>query len=103
MPLAEVHPIRPRQPRRWLWRLPITLVLVCVGVSVALVAFGHFRIGAVSLGGSVLLATLLRAVLPDPYAGMLAVRSRWTDVITLGVLGVALVVFAVWVPLPTGA
>lgn len=103
MPLAEVHPIRPRPPRRWLWRLPITVVLVCVAASVVVVALGHFRLGAISLGSSVLLATLLRAVLPDPYSGMLAVRGRWADVITLGVLGIALLVFAMWVPLPTGA
>ena len=99
--LAQVHPIRPPQPRRWLWRLPVAVVYLLIVVSRALVALGYFRIGAVSLAGTVLLATLLRAFIPDPYSGMLAVRNRWFDVATLAVLGSALLVFALWVPLPT--
>ena len=77
--LAQVHPIRPHQRRRWLWRLPVAVVYVLTAASLALVAFGYFRIGAVSLAGTVLLATLLRAFIPDPYSGMLAVRNRRSD------------------------
>lgn len=99
--LAQVHPIRPPVQRRWLWRLPVTAVLMLVVGSLAIVAFGSFRLGGVCLAVSVLLATLLRAVLPDPYAGMLAVRSRWFDVATLAILGSLLLLFALWVPLPT--
>jgi hypothetical protein len=75
-------------------------VLLGVGLGLLVVAADHFRRGTVILGASVLLACLLRAVLPERQAGMLVVRSRWFDVLMLGVLGAALTLLALAVPPP---
>ena len=66
-----------------------------------LIALDYFRRGSIVLSASVLLAAFLRLLLPDEDAGMLVVRSRKVDVITLGVLGVGLTVFTFWVPPPS--
>ena len=44
------------------------------------------------IGVALLAGAVLRWVLPD--VGMLAVRSRFTDMVTYGVLGVAIVLLA---------
>lgn len=98
-PLAEVRPIRPKSP--WWAQWPLVLVLATMGVSFVFVALDEFRLGSVLLGVSVLVAFVLRLVLPDGRIGLLAVRSKRTDLIVLGALGVALTVFALWVPPPS--
>ncbi len=97
--MASVHPLRPR-PRRWWRQWPIALVLVGVAASLIVVALDHFRIGSLTLAGSLVLAFVLRLVLPSTQAGMLAVRSRTVDLVVLGSLAVVLAVFALWVPPP---
>jgi hypothetical protein len=72
-----------------------------MGVSFVFVALDEFRLGSVLLGVSVLLAFALRLVLPDSRIGLLAVRTKRTDLIVLGALGVALTIFALWVPPPS--
>lgn len=89
--------VTPLRRDRW-W--PLALVLVGVVVALILVAMDAFRRGAVVLGASVLLAAFLRLLLPEDQAGWLAVRSRRVDVIVLGVLGLAITVFAFVVPAP---
>ncbi len=64
------------------------------------VALDRFRLGSLMLAASLVLAFILRLVLPTDRAGMLAVRSKRVDLIVLGALGGALVVFALWVPPP---
>jgi hypothetical protein len=83
--------------REW----PIALVLAAVAVSLFVVAVNHFRRGTVLLALSVLLAAVLRLVLPAREAGLLAVRSRLIDVLTLGGLGAGLLFFALVVPPPS--
>jgi hypothetical protein len=73
-------------PREW----PITLILLGVVASLLVVALNHFRRG-----------TVLLALLPARDAGLLAVRSRVIDVLTLGGLGAALLFFALIVPPPS--
>ncbi|MFZ9988201.1 MAG: DUF3017 domain-containing protein, partial [Candidatus Nanopelagicales bacterium] len=58
------------------------------------------RIGSLVLAASLVLAFVLRLVLPQDRVGMLAVRSRRVDLVVLGSLAAALVVFALWVPPP---
>lgn len=99
-PLASVHPIGARRRRVSLRQWPITLVLIIVAASMLLVATNHFRRGSVLLSAGVLLAMFLRLLLPKDGVGWLAVRSRVTDVLTLGALGVALTVLSFWVPEP---
>jgi hypothetical protein len=90
------------QPRRWWIRQwPITLVLALVGLSLVLIATDHFRRGSVLLSASVILAFFLRLMLPGSEAGYLVVRSRRVDVIVLGILGIGLGIFSLWVPAPS--
>lgn len=82
--------------REW----PLTVVLIGVIAALVLVALNSFRLGAVLLAASVLLAAFLRLLLPDEDAGLLVVRSKRVDVSLLVVMGVALSVLAFWVPEP---
>jgi Protein of unknown function (DUF3017) len=84
-------------PREW----PIAVVLAAIAVSLSVVALNHFRRGTVLLALSVLLAAGLRLALPAREAGLLAVRSRLLDVMTLAGLGVGLLIFALAVPPPS--
>ena len=56
------------------------------------VTLGSFRVGTVTIGAFLLCGAVLRVVKPD--VGLLAVRSRFTDVITLGIVGIAVVLLA---------
>ncbi|AUG77676.1 hypothetical protein CFP65_2860 [Kitasatospora sp. MMS16-BH015] len=91
--------------RQW----PITLVLGVAAVGLAITWFGSdldngFRYGLLTVGGSLLLGAVLRLVLPE--VGLLAVRSRFTDVTLLTVLGGVIVVLTLvaqpdpWLSLP---
>jgi hypothetical protein len=98
---ATVVPIRPAQRRNWLAQWPISIVLLGVAISMTMIGLDFFRRGCVVLSASVLLAAFLRLLLPDADAGMLVVRSRRADAITLGILGIGLTVFTFWVPPPS--
>lgn len=74
--------------RQW----PITLVLVMAGVGLAITWFGDFKFGQLTVGAALLLGAVLRLVVPE--VGMLAVRSRFTDVSVLSFLGGAIVLLA---------
>ncbi|MEU5215644.1 DUF3017 domain-containing protein [Streptomyces sp. NPDC020807] len=90
--------------RQW----PLLTVLVIAGVGLAVVGFDpfpqSFRIGTILVGAALLLGAVLRRVLPR--TGMLAVRSRFTDVITYGTMGGLIVLLALmvqpgpWVRIP---
>ena len=67
--------------------MPLAIVLTAAGVGLIVVALHHFRWGNLILGGSLLLAALMRLVLPTRRAGLLAVRSRFTDALTMSLLG----------------
>lgn len=97
----NVIPLRRGRPPGWLREWPITVVLAGVALAMVLIALDSFRKGSVVLSASVLLAAFLRLLLPDADAGMLAVRSRKVDVLTLGLLGVGVTIFTFWVPPPS--
>jgi hypothetical protein len=97
--MAEVHRLRPRRSGWWR-QWPLAVVLLGVVASLTVVALDRFRLGSLMLAASLVLAFILRLVLPTDRAGMLAVRSKRVDLIVLGALGGALVVFALWVPPP---
>ena len=84
----------------------LVLVLGAVGlVLMAVVGWGKadaalFRPGALLVAAAVVVAALLRALLSDERAGMLALRSRRVDVVVYGGLGLAAVVLAIVVPPP---
>jgi hypothetical protein len=68
------------------------VVLTLVAVGLAVTSFNAFRPGVITIGVALLVGCALRIALPE--VGMLAVRSRFTDVLVMGVLGVAIVVLA---------
>jgi Protein of unknown function (DUF3017) len=74
--------------------LPLTLVIAGAGAGLVVIAMHHFRWGNLVIGGSLLVAALLRLVLPTRQAGLLVVRGRLTDVITMAAIGGALLVLA---------
>lgn len=82
----------PAPARQW----PLITVLGTTGLGLLLVAvdaFGiGFRLGTLLIGIALLTGAVLRWVLPS--VGMLAVRSRFTDIVTCGVLGLSITLLA---------
>jgi hypothetical protein len=66
--------------------LTVLLVVVAVFAYLALQPT-HWRSGTAVFACAMLLAGLLRLVLPSGRAGLLAVRGRWWDVLCYAVLG----------------
>ncbi|MGI8418220.1 MAG: DUF3017 domain-containing protein [Nakamurella sp.] len=66
---------------RWRRAIPITVVLVIAAIGLLLFATAHWRRGSALLGASALVGAGLRAFVPDPSIGVLAVRGRTFDVI----------------------
>jgi 4-amino-4-deoxy-L-arabinose transferase-like glycosyltransferase len=52
----------------------------------------HWRRAVSVLAGGMLLAAILRLVLPSAHAGLLAVRGRWWDALCYIVLGVLILI-----------
>ncbi|WP_078864308.1 DUF3017 domain-containing protein [Streptomyces roseus] len=67
-------------------------VLGATAVGLLVTALGHPRIGVLAIGVALIAAAVLRRALPQ--VGMLAVRSRFTDMVTYGLLGVAITLLA---------
>ncbi|GGZ88088.1 membrane protein [Streptomyces spiroverticillatus] len=82
----------PAPVRQW----PLITVLGMTGLGLLLVAvdaFGiGFRLGTVLIGVALVTGAVFRWVLPS--VGMLAVRSRFTDIVTYGLLGVVIMLLA---------
>jgi hypothetical protein len=92
------HPLPIRQ-----W--PITLVLAVVGIGLLVTYADDFRYGLLVIGGAFGLGAALRLLLPE--VGLLAVRSRFTDVLVLLFFGLVIVLLALlaqpdqWLHLPS--
>ncbi|MDP9395631.1 MAG: DUF3017 domain-containing protein [Actinomycetota bacterium] len=99
-PASDVAFTPESQRRRWYDEWPIIGVLAGVACGLAVVAVGRFREGTVVMAVSVVLASILRAVLPERRAGLLVVRSRVIDVVTSAAMGAALLALALVVPPP---
>ncbi|WP_086562353.1 DUF3017 domain-containing protein [Streptomyces africanus] len=86
--------------RQW----PVLAVLGLVGLGLLVTSFGQFRLGTLLIGIALLGGGALRWLLPD--VGMLAVRSRFTDIVTYGVMGLAIALLAMmaqpepWLQIP---
>lgn len=85
----------PAPARQW----PLLTVLCVAGAGLLVVgtdAFAHsFRVGTILVGTALLLGAVMRRTVPS--VGMLAVRSRFTDMITYGVMGGLIVLLALMV------
>ena len=90
----------PAPARQW----PILAVTGTVGLGLLLTAVDVFRFGTLLIGVALLAGAAMRWMLPD--VGMLAVRSRFTDLVTYGVLGVTIALLAMmaqpnpWLEIP---
>ncbi|WP_150236990.1 DUF3017 domain-containing protein [Nocardiopsis quinghaiensis] len=89
------HPVRPKVPY-WLSQVPYLLVMSALAAGIVVVAAAHFKRGPAIIAGALLLAAVFRLFLPKDWIGMLAVRRRWIDLLTLVALAVLLIVLA-WV------
>ncbi|MGA5319956.1 DUF3017 domain-containing protein [Streptomyces seoulensis] len=78
----------PAPARQW----PVLVVLCAAALGLLLVAFDLTRAGLLVIGAALLAGAAMRWTLPG--VGMLAVRSRFTDIVTYGVLGLAIVLLA---------
>lgn len=67
-------------------------VLAATAAGLLLTAMDHPRIGCLLIGSAMIAGSAMRRLLPS--VGMLAVRSRFTDMVTYGLLGVAIVLLA---------
>ncbi|MER7106572.1 DUF3017 domain-containing protein [Streptomyces sp. NPDC000229] len=94
----------PAPARQW----PLLTVLGLTALGLLIVGFDPFpqapRIGAMLIGLALLTGAALRRVLPS--VGMLAVRSRFTDMAAYGVLGASIVLLSLmtqpspWLEIP---
>ena len=72
--------------------------VVGVGVGLAMIALEHWRRGLLVIGLVLVVAALLRLLLPLPRLGFLAVRSRTIDVTLTGGAGLTIAVIALTLP-----
>lgn len=94
----------PAPARQW----PLLAVLCTAGAGLLIVAANPFdeafRIGTILIGVALVAGAVLRLVVRS--VGMLAVRSRFTDLVTYGLLGVLIVTLALvaqpkpWLDIP---
>jgi len=84
--------------RRWLTQVPYCVVLAGLAAGLVTVRGGGQAVksGTLVIAGALLAGALIRLVLPDGRAGMLASRRRLADVAVLAALGVGLLVAGVF-------
>ncbi len=80
---------------RWTVHLSFGLVALVGVLGLGWVALAHWREGTTLLGGALLLAAALRALVPSRKAGLLEIRSRPIDVLLYTSLGLLIVFVAV--------
>ncbi|MFJ8749840.1 DUF3017 domain-containing protein [Streptomyces sp. NPDC102441] len=82
----------PAPARQW----PLLTVLCTAGIGLLIVGTDPFaeafRVGAILMGAALLAGAVLRWTVPS--VGMLAVRSRFTDLVTYGLMGTLIVLLA---------
>jgi hypothetical protein len=74
---------------------PVILVLLIAAAGMVRVLTQHWREGAALIGGALLVAAVLRVMLPADRAGLLAIRSRAIDVACYTGFGLVMGVLAV--------
>ena len=97
-PEPQIVTAAPQRKRRrsggLLADVPLALVICGVGLGLLVIAMHHFRWGNLAIAGGTIAAACLRSVLPARRIGLLAVRGRVVDVLTMGSIGIALMVLA---------
>lgn len=75
-------------------QLPFAVVMLVVVAGLVRIAQYYWREGTSLIGGALVLASLLRAVLPGDRVGLLAIRNRGVDVLSYGGFGLAILFVA---------
>lgn len=75
-------------------QFPFVLVMAVVVVGLVRIVQYYWREGTVLVAGALLLAALLRALLPQDRIGLVAIRGRGVDILLYGGLGVAMMAVA---------
>ncbi len=88
----DVHDRRGRPAR--FTQVPFAVVLLVVAVAAVRIVQYHWREGAALIGAALLLAGVLRAVLPTERAGLLAIRGKVVDIVTYAGLAAAVLYVA---------
>jgi hypothetical protein len=94
VPLYLRHPLLAGFLRQW----PLLLVIVVVGLGLLLIAAERWRSGLVLMGLALVVAGVLRLLLPLRRIGFLAVRSRPVDVTLTVAAGLAVAAIALTIP-----
>ena len=92
--VPEVVAVEPQERRGVLRELPLALIIGGVALGLVIIGLHHFRWGNLVIAGSLLAGAFLRLVLPTRRAGLLAIRSRFTDVVTMSAMGGSLMLLA---------
>lgn len=79
-----------RRLRSLIIGLPYVIVILAGAAAAVLVLFDRWRRGAFVFGSAVLLGSFLRALLPSSRVGLLQVRGRLFDSVSMAVVGVAI-------------
>ncbi|SDY67892.1 Protein of unknown function [Amycolatopsis xylanica] len=72
--------VTPKRTR--LTQLPFAVVMLIVAVAALRIGQYHWRQGAALIGAALLVGAVLRAVLSDEQAGLLAIRGKAVDFLT---------------------
>ena len=105
MTVSETEPPLPAEddaaPRRYpstIGGVLYLLALAAVVAGVCVAFFDGWRSGVRWIGGALLFAAACRLLVPRGQAGMLAVRSRWLDVLMVAGVGGLLLLLARSIP-----
>ncbi|WP_244929801.1 DUF3017 domain-containing protein [Nocardioides sp. W7] len=74
------------------------VILIGTAIGLGITWSGNWRLGVQWMAGALIVAAVLRLVLPRRDAGMLAVRHRIFDCLLLGAVGGALIFLAQTIP-----
>jgi hypothetical protein len=98
-PLPPEEPVpEPRKYPSTIGGLFYILIMLTTLAGLGGVVDGHWRVGLEIMGVALVAAALIRAVLNNADAGMLAVRAKWLDVAIVAGLGIAIIALAATIP-----
>ena len=92
--VSQAVAVEPQVRTGVLRELPLALIIGGAGLGLVIIGLHHFRWGNLVIAGSLLAGAFFRLVLPTRRAGLLAVRSRFTDVLTMSAMGGSLMLLA---------
>jgi hypothetical protein len=96
-PDPEHHSLAPRKPRT-VGGAVYLVVLAATLVGLVVVVVDEWRTGLGIIGAASVVGGLARLVVPNDHAGMLGIRRKLIDVLTMVGAGGALVLLAVVIP-----